>query len=54
MIENFRGTESERKILEGLKRKVGIFIRTKNIIFWGKYFTIFYTFLHNFIKKYKI
>ena len=31
MIENFIGTKSWRKILEGLKRKVGIFIRTKNI-----------------------
>jgi len=30
-MENFIGTKSWRKILEGLKRKVGIFIRTKNI-----------------------
>jgi len=30
-IENFIGTKSWRKILEGLKRKVGIFIGTKNI-----------------------
>jgi len=26
VIENFKGTKSERKILEGLKRKVGIFM----------------------------
>ena len=31
MIENFIGTKSGRKFLEGLKRKVGIFIGTKNI-----------------------
>ena len=31
MIENFIGTKSCKKILEGLKRKVGIFIRNKNI-----------------------
>jgi len=31
VIENFIGTKSLRKILEGLKRKVGIFIETKNI-----------------------
>jgi len=30
-MENFIGTKSWRKILEGLKRKVGIFIRTKNM-----------------------
>jgi len=30
-MENFIGTKSWRKILEGLKRKVGIFIGTKNI-----------------------
>ena len=29
--ENFIGTESWRKILEGLKQKVDIFIGTKNI-----------------------
>jgi len=32
MIENFIKTKSWRKILEGLKRKVGIFIETKNIL----------------------
>ena len=31
MIENFIKTKSCIKILEGLKRKIGIFIRTKNI-----------------------
>jgi len=31
VIENFTGTKSWRKILEGLKRKVGIFIEFKNI-----------------------
>ena len=31
MIENFIGTKSRRKFLGGLKRKVDIFIRTKNI-----------------------
>jgi len=31
VIENFIGTKSWRKILEGLKRKVDIFIGTKNI-----------------------
>jgi hypothetical protein len=31
VIENFIGTKSWRKILEGLKRKFGIFIGTKNI-----------------------
>jgi len=31
VIEKFIGTESWRKILEGLKRKVNIFIGTKNI-----------------------
>ena len=30
-MENFLGTKSWRKILEGLKRKVCIFIGTKNI-----------------------
>jgi len=30
-MENFIGTKSLRKILEGLKRKFGIFIGTKNI-----------------------
>jgi len=30
-MENFRGTKSWRKTLEGLKRKIGIFIGTKNI-----------------------
>jgi hypothetical protein len=30
-MENFLGTKSLRKILEGLKRKVSIFIGTKNI-----------------------
>jgi len=30
-MENFWRTKSWRKILEGLKRKVGIFIGTKNI-----------------------
>jgi len=30
-IENFIGTKSLTKILEGLKRKVCIFIETKNI-----------------------
>jgi len=30
-IENFWRTKSRRKILEGLKRKVGIFIGTKNL-----------------------
>jgi len=30
-MENFIGTQSWRKILEGLKWKVGIFIGTKNI-----------------------
>ena len=47
MIENFIGTKSWRKILEGLKRKVGIFIRTKNIIYfkknvWDNNFNIFH------------
>jgi len=32
MIENFIGTKSWRKILEGLKWKFGIFIGTKKII----------------------
>jgi len=31
VIENFIGTKSLRKILKGLKRKVVIFIGTKNI-----------------------
>jgi len=31
VIENFIGTKSRRKILEGLKQKIGIFIETKNI-----------------------
>ena len=31
MIENFIGTKSGRKILEGLKRKVDIFKEIKNI-----------------------
>jgi len=31
VIENFIGTKSYRKILEGLKRKVSIFIGSKNI-----------------------
>jgi hypothetical protein len=31
VIENFIGTKSRKKILEGLKRKVNIFIGTKNI-----------------------
>jgi len=30
-MENFRGTKNWRKILEGLKRKISIFIGTKNI-----------------------
>jgi len=30
-MENFLRTKNWRKILEGLKRKVGIFIGTKNI-----------------------
>jgi len=30
-MENFLGTKSWRKILEGLKRKIDIFIGTKNI-----------------------
>jgi len=30
-MEKILGTKNRRKILEGLKRKVGIFIRTKNI-----------------------
>jgi len=30
-MKNFIGTKSWRKILEGLKQKVGIFIETKNI-----------------------
>jgi hypothetical protein len=30
-MANFLGTKNWRKILEGLKRKVGIFIGTKNI-----------------------
>jgi len=30
-MKNFIGTKSWRKILEGLKQKVDIFIRTKNI-----------------------
>jgi len=35
-MENFIGTKSWRKILEGLKWKVGIFIGTKNIFNHGK------------------
>jgi hypothetical protein len=31
VIEIFIGTKSRRKFLEGVKRKVGIFIETKNI-----------------------
>jgi len=31
MVEKFIGIKSLRKILEGLKRKVSIFIETKNI-----------------------
>ena len=31
MIENFIGTKSGRNFLEGLKRKVGIFIGSKII-----------------------
>jgi len=31
IIENFIETKSRRKILEGLTRKVGIFIGTNNI-----------------------
>jgi len=31
-MENFLGTKSWKKILEELKRKVNIFIRTKNIL----------------------
>ena len=30
-MENFWGTKSWMKILEGLKQKVGVFIETKNI-----------------------
>jgi len=37
VIENFIGTKSRRKFLEGLKRKVGIFIGTKNIFNPKKY-----------------
>jgi len=31
VIENFIGTKSRRKILEGLKRKIDMFLGTKNI-----------------------
>jgi len=30
-MENFLGTKSHRNFLEGLKQKIDIFIRTKNI-----------------------
>jgi len=30
-MENFVGTKSQRNFLEELKRKIDIFIRTKNI-----------------------
>ena len=39
VIENFIGTKSWRKILEGLKRKVGIFIGIKNI--FNPYFYVY-------------
>jgi len=42
MIENFIGTKSSRKNLEGLKRKVGIFIWTKNIFNPIFYFDFFF------------
>jgi len=31
MIENFIGTKSQRNFLKGLKRKINMFIGTKNI-----------------------
>jgi len=39
-MENFIGTKSQRNFLEGLKRKVGIFIGTKNIINPDRYIYI--------------
>jgi len=38
---NFLGTKSERNFLEGLKRKVDIFIGTKNIFNFDKNKIIF-------------
>jgi len=32
MIENFIETKSWRKILDGLKQKIGMFVGTKNIV----------------------
>jgi len=37
-MENCLGTKSWRKLLEGLKRKVGIFTGTKNIFNPKKYY----------------
>jgi len=39
-MENYLGTKSWRKTLEGLKRKVGIFIGNKNIFNSNKYFQL--------------
>jgi len=52
-MENFIGTKSWRKILEGLKQKVGIFIGTKNIFnpyyyFFKGYLTLIIIMLKNY------
>jgi len=39
VIENFIGTKSQRNFLDGLKRKIDIFMTTKSI------FNLIYTFL---------
>jgi len=37
VIENFKGTKNRRNFLKGLKQKIDIFIRIKNIFNLFKY-----------------